>query len=218
MENSRLSNPENGRNNSAAAQISWKVWFELASSSFVLGLTLMIVCMINHFHALSILSAVFVLYFLVAGILSLRMKREIHVFFYVSEVFKILFSFCAVVVTGGILKSGGLVMIGMAGIFFALVFPKPEKAWFLLLLYLGTLTAETLLQPYLTPLVEFSPSQNLIIFVLTLSALVLSLFSFFRTFLKSGRNSDKRKPKNYGNSTRPKAIFSPTYLTNSEHR
>lgn len=58
-----------------------KVWLELASSAFILGLTLLIVCMANHFHALSILAGVFVFYFLVAGILSLQVKRQIHVFF-----------------------------------------------------------------------------------------------------------------------------------------
>lgn len=46
------------------------------------------------------------------------------------------------VVTGGIPQSGGLVLVGMAGIFFALVFPKPEKVWFLLALYLDLLLLE----------------------------------------------------------------------------
>ncbi|MBK7409915.1 MAG: response regulator [Saprospirales bacterium] len=161
-----------------------KVWCELASSAFVLGAALLIVSMVHRFFALSILAGVFTLFFLIAGILSFRIKKHIHRFFYVSEVFKILFSFCSVVVTGGILQSGGLVLVGMAGIFFALVFPKPERVWFLLVLYLGTVTAEALLQPYLVPLVQFSPSLNLVLFVLTLSAIVLTLFSFLRTFFK----------------------------------
>lgn len=164
--------------------ISKKVWCELAFSALACGATLLIVSMANRFHALSILAGVFTLYFLVAGLLSFRVKRHITAFFYVSEVFKILFSFCAVVITGGILQSGGLVLVGMAGIFFALVFPKPEKVWFLLILYLGTLTAEVLLQPYLIPVVRFSPFLNLLLFVLTLSLIVLTLFSFLQTFFK----------------------------------
>ncbi len=161
-----------------------KVWCELASSAFILGATLLIVSLVNRFHALSILAGLFTLFFLFAGILSMRMKKHIDVFFYVSEIFKILFSFCVVVVTGGIMQSGGLVLVGMAGIFFALVFPKPEKVWFLLVLYLATITAEALLQPWLVPLVRFSDSQNLILFVLTLSAIVLTMFSFIRTFFR----------------------------------
>lgn len=161
-----------------------KVWCELASSAFILGATLLIVSLVNRFHALSILAGLFTLFFLFAGILSMRVKKHIDVFFYVSEIFKMLFSFCVVVVTGGIMQSGGLVLIGMAGIFFALVFPKPEKVWFLLILYLATITAEALLQPWLVPLVRFSASQNLILFVLTLSAIVLTMFSFIRTFFR----------------------------------
>jgi signal transduction histidine kinase/CheY-like chemotaxis protein len=164
--------------------ISKKVWLELVSSAFVLGVILLIISLVNHFHALSVLTSAFVAFFLLAGILSLRVKKHIQVFFYVSEVFKILFSFCVVVITGGILQSGGLVLIGMAGIFFALVFPKPEKVWFLLILYLGTLAAEALLQPYLVPLVRFSPSQNLLFFVLTLTLVVLTMFSFLHTFFR----------------------------------
>ncbi|MCB9282842.1 MAG: response regulator [Lewinellaceae bacterium] len=164
--------------------LSKRVWIGLAFTAFALGAILLLICLVNRFHALTLLTAVFTVFFLVCILLFFRVKRQIQLFFYVSEIFKVLYSFGAVVITGGIIQSGGLVFVGMAGIFFALVFPEPEKVWFLLLLYLSTLATEVLLQPYLVPLVRFSSFQNLLFFVLTLTGAVLSLFFFIRTFIK----------------------------------
>lgn len=164
--------------------LSKKVWGSIALTTFALGAILLVICIANGFHALTLLTTLLCVFFLVSMLLFLRLKRYIQTFFLVSEVFKIVYSFAAVVVTGGIMYSGGLVFIGMAGIFFSLIFPDPGKAWPLLLLYLGTLTLETLLQPYLTPLVRFSPDQNLLLFALTLAAAILSLFFFMRLFIR----------------------------------
>ncbi len=114
----------------------------------------------------------------------LRVKRHTEAFFLALEVFKILFSFAGVVVTGGILHSGGIVFIGMAGIFFALVFPNPQHVRYLLYLYLSTLALETILQPRLKPLVQFTDAENLVLFVLYLIVSVLTMYAFIRIYLK----------------------------------
>ncbi|MCK6691596.1 MAG: ATP-binding protein [Thermoanaerobaculia bacterium] len=164
--------------------LSKKVWCSIAVTTFTLSAILLVICLVNGFRPMVLLTALLCTFFLVSMLLFLHLKRYIQAFFLISEVFKVLYSFAAVVVTGGIMQSGGQVFIGMAGIFFALVFPDPVKVWPLLLLYLGTLTLETVLQPYLIPLVQFSPGQNLLFFVLTLAGAILSLFVFMQTFIR----------------------------------
>ncbi len=95
-----------------------------------------------------------------------------------------LFAVCCfnVLITGGILHSGGFVFIGFAGIYFALLFPDPGKVRFLLLLYLTTVVLEALLQPYVAPLVQFSDAENLTLFVLYFIATAITLYFFFRIY------------------------------------
>ncbi|MBK6930675.1 MAG: response regulator [Saprospirales bacterium] len=193
--------------------LSKKVWCSIALTTFILGAILLVVCLVNGFHALTVLTLILCVFFLVNMLLFLWLKRHIQAFFLFSEVFKILYSFAAVVVTGGIMHSGGLVFIGMAGIFFSLIFPDPGKAWPLFLFYLGTLTLETLIQPYLTPMDRFSPGQNLLFFVLTLSAAILSLFIFMRLFIRERARFRKMETEKLLELDRAKSHF----FTNISH-
>ena len=164
--------------------LSKTVWGGIAVSSLVLGLVAGMVYACMHFMFLVYLMAVFCGFFLSSILLFLRVRAHTEWFFISTEVFKILFSFVAVVFTGGILNSGGFVFLGMAGIFFALVFPRPEQVRFLLLLYLGTVSLEAILQPWLRPVVQFSAGQNLVLFVLYFMVSLLSLYFFVRIYVR----------------------------------
>lgn len=166
------------------ATLAKKVWNGIAGSSFILGAIAGIVYACLHLKLLVWLMAGFCGFFLASMLLFLHLRKYIEWFFLSSEVFKVLFSFVAVILSGGILYSGGFVFIGLAGIFFALAFPRPGQVRFLLLLYLGTVSLEAVLQPWLRPAVQFSAVQNLVLFVLYFFASVLSLYSFVRIYLR----------------------------------
>ncbi len=164
--------------------LSKRVWFGIATSSCLLGLIALAVYWWLSLEILVFLMAGFSAFFLVSIVLFLRVRNRIEAFFVTSEVFKILFSFVAVILTGGILTSGGFVFIGFAGIIFSLVFPRPEKARFILLLYLTVLTLEAILQPILRPVAVFSPEENRVLFVLYFMASLMPLYAFVRAFMR----------------------------------
>ncbi len=164
--------------------LSKQVWFGIACLSFVLGAIALVVYWCLSMVVLVFLMAGFCAFFLASILLFLRLRKYVEWFFVSSEVFKILFSFAAVVITGGILTSGGFVFLGFAGIYFTLFFPRPEKARSLLLLYLSVLSLEALLQPWLRPLVAFSATENLVLFVLYFMASLLPLYFFVRIFFR----------------------------------
>lgn len=166
------------------ALLSKKIMFIVGGSTAGLGLMVMAVYEVLGHTLLAFMMIGFSAF--IVGLLGvfLRIKRHTEAFFIGLEVFKILFSFAGVVVTGGILQSGGIVFVGMAGIFFALVFPNPQKVRYLLYLYLGTLLVEMLLQPKLVSLVQFTAAENLSLFVLYLTVSVLTMYAFIRIFVK----------------------------------
>ena len=162
-----------------------QIWLGIASSSFFLGGIALAVYWWLNLHLLVYLMAGFCGFFLLSLLLFFQSRKYTERFFLVAEIFKILFAFVAVLLTGGILHCGGFVFIGLAGIFFALIFPDPRKVRFLLLLYLGTVVSEALLQPRLIPArVRFSDTQNLTLFVLYFLASILSLYFFVRIYTR----------------------------------
>ena len=159
-------------------------WLGIAASTAVLALIAMIVYGCMGYNTLAYMMLGLFVYFLVSALLYLRIRKHAERFFIAAEVFKMLFSFAAVLVTGGIMNSGGMVFIGFAGIYFALVFPNPGKVRYLLMLYLFTLALEALLQPYVMPLVRFTDAQNLTLFVLYFMATAITLYAFLRTYIR----------------------------------
>ena len=164
--------------------LSKQVWFGIAATSLILGSIALVVYWCLHLKLLVFLMAGFCAFFLASMLLFFRIRQQIEWFFLSSEVFKMLFSLVAVILTGGILTSGGFVFLGFAGIYFTLFFPRPEKARFLLLLYLSVLSLEALLQPWLRTLVAFSATENLVLFVLYFMAMLLPLYFFVRIFFR----------------------------------
>ncbi|MEK7253645.1 MAG: HAMP domain-containing sensor histidine kinase, partial [Bacteroidota bacterium] len=164
--------------------LSKNIYFGIASSTFILGIIALAVYWCLDLMSLVYLMAGFCAFFVVTVLLFLRSRKHAEQFFVGTEVFKILFGFAAVLITGGILRSGGFVFIGFGGIYFALVFPDLRKVRFLLILYLVTVTMEALLQPYVTPLVQFSETENLTLFVLYFILTVITLYFFIRIYTK----------------------------------
>lgn len=164
--------------------LSKKIWFSIVCFTTGLALTLLTVCWALDLMPMVWITAALVAFLMAMLVWFLRTRQNIQFFFLAVESFKILYSFAAVLITGGIFQSAGLVFVGLAGIYFALVFPQPGKIWFLLVMYLATLVLEVFLQPYLTPLATFPPVLNLVFFVLTLIISILTLFVFVRIFIR----------------------------------
>lgn len=158
------------------------IWAGVVTSTFFLGLMVMAVYGCLGLYILVYLMAGFCAYLLTIMLVYLHIRKHAEEFFVATEIFKMLFAFAAVLITGGILHSGGFVFIGFAGIYFALLFPDPGKVRFLLLLYLTTVVLEALLQPYVTPLVQFSDAENLTLFVLYFIATAVTLYFFIRIY------------------------------------
>ena len=164
------------------ALLAKNIWAGIATSAFFLGLTAMIVYGCLGYTLLVYLMAGFCAFLLVSMLLFLKHRKHAERFFIAAEIFKMLFAFAAVLIMGGILHSGGIVFIGFAGIYFALLFPDPGKVRFLLLLYLTTVALEAVLQPYVPPLVQFSDTENLTLFVLYFIVTAITLYFFIRIY------------------------------------
>ena len=96
--------------------------------------------------------------------------------------FFVLFSFAAVLFFGGILHSGGVVFVGLAGALISLSFFKAKQFRIIFSVYILTVIIEALLQPYLTPQPEVTPKANLILFVmhiLVISGVMFATISYY---------------------------------------
>jgi signal transduction histidine kinase/CheY-like chemotaxis protein/AraC-like DNA-binding protein len=164
--------------------LSKKILLIVGGSTAGLGFIAMIVYRLMGYDELVYLMMVISGFIIFLLAVFLRVKQHTEAFFLTLEAFKILFSFAGVIITGGILRSGGIVFVGMAGIFFALVFPNPHKVRYLLILYLGTLAIEALLQPRLKAWVQISEADNLVLFTLYLIISVLTMYAFIRMFVQ----------------------------------
>lgn len=84
--------------------------------------------------------------------------RHLFAFALLSQAFLVISSFVSVVSLGGPIHSGGWILLGLMGPFYALVFPNPPRAVWLLCAWLGTVALEVMLighvswaQPLLRP-------------------------------------------------------------------
>lgn len=112
----------------------------------------------------------------------LKLRKMIEWFGFISQLFLIISAFIITILLGGLLQSGGLIMIGLIGPSYALAWPNKKRAIFLFVLYLILVFAAAVLQKYIDPIEQFTLTARLVIFlqVFTISSmfLFLALFSF----------------------------------------
>lgn len=104
------------------------------------------------------------------------------------QLFYILFSFVMVIISGGILYSGGTIFIGLiGGLVFSLILPYKKYAVFLFGLFLLSAVVEALLQPILTPDPDLTPALNLQFFMGHFLVSFIVLFVFLKYFIEKQR-------------------------------
>ncbi len=104
------------------------------------------------------------------------LHQHVKFFTIINQYFFVLFSFIGVLYFGGILHSGGIVLVGLAGVLQSLYFLKLNQVRYIFAFYLITVIIEALLQPFLTPVPEITPTVNLVFFVLHLIVVTYNLY------------------------------------------
>lgn len=135
----------------------------------------------NHISIAFWIFSFFSLSLIVAFVL---LRKHLKQFVLINQYFYVLFSFIATLYFGGILHSGGLVFVGLAGALLSLSFFSPKQIKYIFIVYFGTIVLEAFLQPYLIPHPEFTPQTNLILFVLHLLTVSFVMFVTLNNYLK----------------------------------
>jgi len=92
------------------------------------------------------------------------LKRGIGWFGLSSQVFLIVASFILTLQLGGLLRSGGIILLGLIGPVYALAFPDKKRALWLLGGYLCLVFATMLLDSRISPEIQLTHRQNLYLF------------------------------------------------------
>ncbi|MBN2763965.1 MAG: response regulator, partial [Bacteroidales bacterium] len=125
----------------------------------------------------AVMGTIYVSFHLIHLFIFYKMHRGTEWFGLISQLFHVFFSFVLVLITGGILYSGGAVFIGLIGPLYALVFPNRKRAIIMLIFYLLTVIAAAILQPLIPPYPPITPVINISMFVIQF--LVVIIFNFF---------------------------------------
>ena len=152
----------------------------------------------------------------IIGSLFMFMHRFVSYFILVNQYFFVLTSFAGVIYFGGILNSGGMVLIGLAGALQSLSFFKPNQIRYIFTFYLLTVLTEAVLQPYLKPIPEITPTGNLILFVLHLFVIAFALFNVLSMYINQSIEIKKLETQRLQELDTIKTNFYPTLRMNSE--
>jgi tRNA A-37 threonylcarbamoyl transferase component Bud32 len=101
-----------------------------------------------------------------------------------SQTFCVLFSFIGVVNTGGPIQSGGFVVYGLIGPFYALVFPSRRRATWLFVAYLGSIAASVGLADHVPWAQPLSPRLNLVSFGFSIAFVSIFIFITLYYFVR----------------------------------
>jgi signal transduction histidine kinase/DNA-binding NarL/FixJ family response regulator len=119
-----------------------------------------------------------------------KVRHGIKWFALITQIWYMIFSFVLVLIGGGILHSGGAVLIGMVGPLFASIFQNKRLAVIFLISYLFTIIIEAVLQPYLLPYPAITPGINLVFFLIHFFTIVSV---FFITLMYYASQTNKMK-------------------------
>lgn len=139
-------------------------------------------------------------------------RKYTEKFIITTLTFYLLSSFVGVLYYGGILHSGGIVFVGLAGAIVSLSYLKPKQFKIIFVLYIFSVILEAFLQPLLRPCPEFTPPINLALFVLHILVITGVMFTTLSYYLDQSiqakqaeadrlRELDKIKTRFYTNIT-----------------
>ncbi|MCY1718954.1 response regulator [Prolixibacteraceae bacterium Z1-6] len=142
-------------------------------------------------HQLAVAMSIFIIFELIVTLLFFILHRNINLVALINQYFYVLFSFSGVIYFGGILNSGGVVFIGLAGALNSLSFLKPIQIRNIFIVYIATLLIGALLQPWLTPVPEITPTVNLILFVIHLLVVASVFYSRLHVYIQESIQAKK---------------------------
>jgi hypothetical protein len=117
-------------------------------------------------------------------LLFAALRRGLHAFGLASQSACLLFAFGGSVAFGGPLHSGGLILMGLIGPFYALVFPRPRRAAWLLAAYIASIAASIALAGAVPRARALPPVVNLVAFGATLATVAVFVFITLLFFVR----------------------------------
>ncbi|MDX1295733.1 MAG: adenylate/guanylate cyclase domain-containing protein [Sulfurimonadaceae bacterium] len=169
---SRIGWDPNDRDEIRIAKMIWTVcmgfaWPTLLFNSFL--------CLLFGFPQMALFFFILTLFYGGQLVVFSIWKQGIELHGLASQLVIITAPFIMTILMGGLLKSGGVFLYGVMAPVYALVFPKIERAWFMLFLYFFLAILVGLLDPVLH-YVELSRTINLMSFIYNLFVCVMFFF------------------------------------------
>ena len=166
---------------------------------FSLTVTLLMVAVLTvitgwmHLKIMTISGICLIISYSLTFSVFLIVRRVVHWFLFVGQLFVLLITFITILSLGGIPHSGGLIFVGMATVVYSMAFPTKKMALGLFCVYLVTLLLEGILHPWLTTTPELSPAVNVTFFVI--NAVWISVFMLFSVFYIFAQRAEIAKAK-----------------------
>ena len=112
------------------------------------------------------------------------LRRGLDSFALASQLACVVFGCAGSISLGGPLYSGGLILMGLIGPFYALVFPRPRRAAWILTAYLASVAASIALSGLVPWAQALPPAVNLVMFGATLTVVAVFVFVTLRYFVR----------------------------------
>ncbi|MFO7692458.1 MAG: serine/threonine-protein kinase [Vicinamibacterales bacterium] len=112
------------------------------------------------------------------------LRRGLDSFALASQLACVVFGCAGSISLGGPLYSGGLILMGLTGPFYALVFPRPRRAAWLLAAYIASIAASIALAGMIPWAQALPPVVNLVMFGATLTVVAVFVFVTLRYFVR----------------------------------
>ena len=112
-----------------------------------------------------------------------RTRRNEYMVAAFSLYFHLIFSFAATLVFGGLLRSGGVALVGLAGALHAISFLRPKHFKLLFVLFIVSIIGAAILEKYIEPYYLLPESWNLFLFVLHLLVISKVIFDTISSYI-----------------------------------
>ena len=192
--------------------IAKRIWWICLSFATPLTLFIGIVLIWTGQLVLGKIFSIASLYWLLSMLLFHRSKTGIEWYGLASQLFLILFSFVMTILMGGIINSGGIILLGLIGPVYALTFPSRSRAIVLFVIYLLLACLSIVVHPYIKPIIELSYHENLYLFISSLLIntvfwfIALYYFSSERSVALENLHAEEKKSQNLLLNILPKKI------------
>ena len=160
------------------------IWSTTLTLAAPLSLAMAVVLAVLDLRLAAALWASGAAFWLAEMLLFGRLRRGLDAFALASQLSCVAFGFAGSVCLGGLLSSGGLILMGMLAPFYALVFPRPRRAVWLLAAYLASVAASGALSGTLPWAQPLPPVINLATFAATLGIVAVFVFVTLLFFVR----------------------------------